>query len=100
MSAIPVYVFAKWQVKEGNLATVLSLLEQTAQKSREEKGNLLYKVHQSASDTNTILMYEGYVDEAAAEYHRNADHFQKIVINSIVPLLDNREVIMTRLLSE
>ena len=100
MSTIPIYVFAKWQVKEENLATVLSLLEQVAQKSREEKGNLLYKIHQSTSDANTILLYEGYADEAMAEQHRNSDHFQEIVIKSIVPLLDNREVIMTRLLSE
>ena len=94
MSAIPVYVFAKWQVKQGNLTTVLSLLEQAAQKSRSEKGNLFYKLHQSTSDANTILLYEGYTDEAAAEEHRNSDHFQEIVIKSIVPLLENREIIM------
>ena len=100
MSSISVYVFAKWKVKQGNLTTVLSLLEQAAEKSRQEEGNLLYKIHQSTSDANTILLYEGYVDEAAAEKHRNADHFQEIVIKSIVPLLDNREVVMMRLLSD
>jgi (4S)-4-hydroxy-5-phosphonooxypentane-2,3-dione isomerase len=99
MSTIPVYVFAKWQVKQGNLAMVLSFLEQVAQKSQEEKGNLNYRIHQSTDDANTILLYEGYVDEAAAEKHRNSDHFQEIVINSIVPLLDNREVVMARMLS-
>ena len=40
MNTIPVYVFAKWQVKQGHLATVLSLLKQAAQKSQEEEGNL------------------------------------------------------------
>jgi autoinducer 2-degrading protein len=100
MSTIPVYVFAKWQVKQGNLPMVLSLLEQVAQKSRREEGNLLYNIHQSTNDANTILLYEGYVDEAAAEKHRSADHFQEIVIKSIVPLLDNREVVMMRLLSD
>lgn len=100
MNTIPIYVFAKWQVKEGNLATVLSLLKQAAQKSQEEKGNLLYKTHQSTTDANTILLYEGYVDEAAAEEHRNSDHFQNIVIQSIIPLLESREVVMTRLISD
>jgi quinol monooxygenase YgiN len=100
MSTIPVYAFAKWQVKQGNLAMVLSLLEQAAHKTHNEEGNLFYKIHQSSSDANTILLYEGYVDEAAAEKHRNSDHFQEIVIKSIVPLLDNREVIMVTLLSD
>ena len=100
MSTIPVYVFAKWQVKQGNLAMVLSLLEQAAQKSRKEEGNLLYKIHQRTNDANTILLYEGYVDETAVEKHRNADHFQEIIIKSIVPLLDSREVVMMRLLSD
>jgi quinol monooxygenase YgiN len=100
MSTIPVYVFAKWQVKQGYLPTVLALLKQVAQKSKEEKGNLIYKFHQSISDANSILLYEGYVDDAAAEEHRNSSHFQEIVIQSIVPLLENREVVMTRLLSD
>jgi (4S)-4-hydroxy-5-phosphonooxypentane-2,3-dione isomerase len=100
MNTIPVYAFAKWQVKQGNLAMVLSLLNQAAQKSKEEKGNLFYKLHQSTSDANMILLYEGYVDEAAAEEHRNSDHFQEIIIRSIIPLLENREVIMTRSLSD
>jgi autoinducer 2-degrading protein len=100
MSTKPVFVFAKWQVKQGNLAMVLSLLEQVAQKSQEEEGNLHYRIHQSTGDANTILLYEGYVDDAAAEKHRNSDHFQEIVIKSIVPLLDNREVVMMRMLSD
>lgn len=100
MSTTPVYVFAKWQVKEGNLSTVLSYLKEAAQKSREEQGNLFYKLHQSASDANTLLLYEGYADEAAAEAHKNSDHFQEIVIKSIIPLLENREVITMRSLPD
>lgn len=100
MNTIPVYVFAKWQVKQGNFPTVLLLLKQVAQKSREEKGNLFYHLHQSTSDENTILLHEAYADEEAAKEHRSSDHFQEIVIKSIVPLLDNREVVVTRLLSD
>jgi (4S)-4-hydroxy-5-phosphonooxypentane-2,3-dione isomerase len=100
MSTIPVYVFAKWQVKQGNLDMVLALLKQAAQKTREEKGNLFYKLHQSASDANTILLYEGYTDTTAAEAHRSSDHFQGIVVRSIIPLLENREVIVAAALSD
>lgn len=100
MSTTPVYVFAKWQVKEGKLATVLAFLKQAAQKSRGEKGNLFYHVHQSTSDANTILLYEGYTNDVTAEEHRNSDHFQEIIIKSIIPLLQNREVIMMKPLSD
>src|SRR5690348_7151994 len=99
MNAIPVYVFAKWQVKEGNLQQVLTLLKEAAQSTAAEEGNLLYKLHQSSSDPNTILLYEGYVDEAAAMQHRESDHYQEIVVKAIIPLLDNREVVKANLIS-
>jgi (4S)-4-hydroxy-5-phosphonooxypentane-2,3-dione isomerase len=96
----PVYVFAKWQVKGEHLATVLSLLPQVAKKSREEKGNLFYKIHQSTSDANTLMLYEGYADEAAAQEHRNTEHFQEIVLTKIIPLLGNREVVVSKAILE
>lgn len=87
-------MFAKWQVKEGQLNAVLELIKQVAEKSREEEGNLFYKIHQSTQDANTLLLYEGYVDEAAVEVHRNSGYFQQLVIGQIVPMLENREVIV------
>lgn len=94
MSQIPVYTFAKWQVKEGQLDMVLSLLAELAKKSKEEKGNLFYKVHQSNTDANTLILFEGYTDTAAVEEHRNASYFQQLVIGEIIPNLVNREVIL------
>ncbi|BAV07240.1 Quinol monooxygenase YgiN [Filimonas lacunae] len=94
MITIPVYTFAKWQVKEGQLDTVLGLLAEVGQKSAAEKGNLFYKVHQSNTDANTLVLFEGYVDEEAVQEHRNAPYFQNIVVGQIVPLLESREVIL------
>jgi quinol monooxygenase YgiN len=94
MSQIPVYAFAKWQVKEGLLDTVLNLLAEVARKSIQEKGNLFYKVHQSNTDANTLILFEGYTDQLAVEEHRNSIHFQQIVIGQIVPNLVNREVVL------
>ena len=93
MNQVPVYVFAKWQVKEGQLKTVLNLMAEVAQKSREEKGNLFYKIHQSHTDANTLLLFEGYTDHAAVEEHRNSPYFQQLVVGQIVPNLVSREVI-------
>lgn len=92
----PVITFAKWQVRPGQLNTVLKLLKEASIKSRAETGNLFYKVHQSTNDENSILLYEGYADAAAVEAHRGSAHFKDIVIDKIVPLLEQREVMMAR----
>lgn len=94
MSQQPVYAFAKWQVKEGQLDVVLNLLAEVVKKSTEEKGNLFYKVHQSKAEANTLILFEAYANEAAVEAHRNSAHFQSLVIGLIVPNLQNREVIL------
>lgn len=94
MEQKPVYTFAKWQVKEGKLDHVLKLLAEVAKQSIEEKGNLFYKVHQSNSDANTLILFEGYTDQSAVDEHRNSAYFQNLVIGNIIPNLESREVIL------
>lgn len=94
MNNTPVYVFAKWQVKKGQLDAVLGLLTQVAKASTQEKGNLFYHIHQSHADDHTLILSEGYINEAAVEEHRHSNHFQQLVIGEIVPMLENREVIL------
>lgn len=93
-----VFVHAKWQVKEGKLDAVLQLMKEAGEKSTQEEGNLFYKLHKSQEDQNTIVLYEGYVDADAVETHRNSEHFKNIVLEQVVPLLENREVILMNLL--
>lgn len=98
MGMKPVYTFAKWRVKEGQLVAVLDLLTDLTAKSTAEEGNLLYQIHQSISDANTLILLEGYEDESALAAHRGSEHFQTLVIGKIIPLLEDREiVIVTRL---
>jgi (4S)-4-hydroxy-5-phosphonooxypentane-2,3-dione isomerase len=91
----PIHVFATWKVKQGNIYTVLELLKTVTEESVKEPGNLFYKLHQGTADINTLILFEGYEDEAALNEHRNSKHFQEVVIGKIVPLLDNREVVLT-----
>ncbi|MEO6177005.1 MAG: putative quinol monooxygenase [Flavobacterium circumlabens] len=91
----PVHVFATWKVKEGQVENVLSLLKTVHDASIREEGNLFYKIHRSNSDLNTIVLFEGYSSEAAVAEHRNSSHFQEFVLGKIVPLLENREIILT-----
>jgi autoinducer 2-degrading protein len=90
-----IHVFAKWQVKEGALDTVLTLLKEVTLKSTAEEGNLFYNLHQSNTDPNTLILAEAYKDEAAVAAHRASEHFQTLVLGQIVPLLAEREVILT-----
>jgi len=94
MNQQPVFIFAKWQVQQNQLNTVLNLLTQVSKKSIEEDGNLFYQIHQSTSEENTLMLYEAYKDESALSDHRNSEHFKQIVLTQIVPLLENREVVV------
>jgi quinol monooxygenase YgiN len=94
MNQQAINVFAKWQVKEGELDTVLDLLKEVTKQSRAEEGNLFYKLHQSNTDANTLVLFEGYKNEAAVAAHRASEYFQNIVLGQIVPLLENREVVV------
>ena len=101
MDKLPIYVFAKWQIKKEHLNAVLKLIPEVIKKSRKEKGNLIYKIHQSRSDSNTLILFEGYKDAVSLDDHRNSKHFQEVIIKQIVPLLESREIELTsEILSE
>lgn len=91
----PVHVFATWKVKEGQAEHVLNILKTVHDETIKEKENLFYKIHQANSDANTIILFEGYSNEAAVAEHRNASYFQELVLGKIVPLLENREIVLT-----
>jgi len=90
-----VHVFATWQVKEGHMDTVLNVLKTVREESLKEHGNLFYTIQQSNADTNTLILFEGYRNEAAVEEHRNTSHFQDLLLGQIVPLLASREIVLT-----
>jgi (4S)-4-hydroxy-5-phosphonooxypentane-2,3-dione isomerase len=89
-----VHVFARWLVKQGQLGAVLELLPAVVRASLDEAGNLFYQVHQDTADLRTLILFEGYADEAALAEHRSSSHFQAIVVGQIVPLLESREVVL------
>ena len=90
----PIFIFAKWQVKNGELQTVLDLLPSLIEKSTSEEGNIFYKIYQDNSDINTLILNESYKDMASIEAHKNSEHYQEIAVKQIIPLLENREVIL------
>lgn len=95
MATTPIHVFARWEVKDGYMQPVLKLLKELSEETIKEKGNLFFKIHQSQADANTLILFEGYKDSVAQKEHMNTDHFRKLVVEQIVPLLKDREVTLT-----
>ena len=93
MKSEPIYLVVKWKVKPEHLATVLSLLDEMGSQSIAETGNLLYRVHQATDDPTILYLYEVYQDAEAIEFHKASAHYQSIVAEKIIPLLDEREVV-------
>ena len=89
-------LFVKWTVKGDKLTEVLELLQQAAEKSRAEAGNILYDVFQLEANPNEILLHERYADEAALEAHKNSEHYQTVVAGKILPHLESREVTLVK----
>ncbi|NMM48292.1 putative quinol monooxygenase [Marinigracilibium pacificum] len=87
-----IHVFATWKVKEGSLETVLNLIQELKIKSENEEGNLFYNAHQSIEDKNVIILHEAYLGQNAIESHKNSEHFKSLVLEQIVPLLEERKV--------
>jgi quinol monooxygenase YgiN len=84
-------IIARFKVKPGNVAEVISLLGKAAGPSRQEPGCHLYIANQDLSDPDMIVMYEQYDDEAAFQAHLDSPHCKEIVVGKVVPLLESRQ---------
>ena len=96
MTTENIHVFARWKVQADKLDTVLPLIHLLAMESKKETGNIDYIVCQSLSDPSSFHLFESYVDSAAVEAHKSSDHFKQIALEQIVPLLEQREVFITK----
>ncbi|MEE4494822.1 antibiotic biosynthesis monooxygenase family protein [Streptomyces sp. NPDC050529] len=86
-------VVARYRTNPGEQDTVLPLLDTMAAASRQEPGNLAYRVHQGTEDPRAVVLYEEYATEADFTAHCATPHFQEIVLGKVVPLLESRDVL-------
>jgi quinol monooxygenase YgiN len=89
-------VVAKWKIKESEVFRILAMLPELAEKTRAEEGNISYTIYQSESDPRELILHEHYVDAAAAEMHRQSEHYKRIVVNEVIPHLEIREVVLVK----
>lgn len=89
-------LIVKWRLKESEVSRILAMLPELAEKTRNERGNTFYTIYQSESDPREIILHEQYVDAAAAEMHRQSEHYRRIVEGEIIPHLELREVTVVK----
>ncbi|HST24754.1 MAG TPA: putative quinol monooxygenase [Gaiellaceae bacterium] len=86
-----VVLVARWVAREGEEERVLAILEELAPASRAEPGCLYYQPTRDNEDPRRFLVFEVYADEDAFCAHSESEHFQRLVLDDAVPLLEGRD---------
>lgn len=86
-----VVLVARWVANEGEEERVAAILEELASASRAEPGCLYYQPCRDREDPRRFLIFEVYEDDEALRAHGESEHFQRLVLDAAVPLLEARE---------
>jgi quinol monooxygenase YgiN len=81
-----------WRARLGCANAVRDLLLTLAQQVLNEPGALSFRVHQDSADDHAFVLYELYRSEGAFRDHRASAHFQSLVLEQAVPLLERRDL--------
>ena len=71
---------------------IAQILRELTRLSRQEEGCVSYIPHTVESDPDTVVIYEQYRDEAAAEHHRATPHFAKFAVGGLYQRMLERTV--------
>lgn len=82
---------ARWIARDGEAEHVRELLRELIPKSRAEPGVIRYTAAESNEHAGVFELFEEYADEAAFQAHNEAEHFRRIVLDQVIPLLSHRE---------
>jgi quinol monooxygenase YgiN len=62
---------------------IARILRELTAASRQEPGCVTYIPHRVESEPDTILIYEQYRDQAAADFHRATPHFASLAVGGL-----------------
>jgi quinol monooxygenase YgiN len=72
-----VYVFAHGEAASGKADEVREVLKALVKATREEPGNIDYRLHEDAAKPGSFYFYETYKDQAAVDAHMASPHFKQ-----------------------
>jgi quinol monooxygenase YgiN len=78
--------------RQEDLAEIAEILRALTTASRQEPGCVSYIPHFVESDPDTVVIYEQYADQAAAEAHRASPHFAKFAVGGLYQKMLERHV--------
>ena len=85
------YVLAvSWVAKPEHQEEVREILGILGEESRKEPGVITYTTHANPENPCEFFIYEKYHDEAGLEAHQQTEHFQQLVLQRAIPLLESR----------
>ncbi|MCB8945202.1 MAG: antibiotic biosynthesis monooxygenase [Ardenticatenaceae bacterium] len=88
-----IVLLAKYYVKPGNAETVIEKLREMGELVKaNEPGCTMYQISRAQDNPDFLLLYEQYIDQAAVDAHRATPHFQTYILDTIIPMLEKREV--------
>ncbi len=70
-----IYLIATLTIKPGSLNAIREAVMPCIEGTRNEPGNILYDLHQSQTDENTLVFVEKWKDRAALDNHFTEPHF-------------------------
>jgi quinol monooxygenase YgiN len=70
--------------------TIAGILRQLTEASRLEPGCVSFIPHRLEDDPDTVVIYEQYRDTAAAEAHRQSEHFRKFAVEGLYQMMLER----------
>lgn len=76
--------------KEATLAE--SLLRELRDESRKEAGVIQYDVGRSSEKPNVFALWEVYRNQEAVDAHLGSEHFQRLYVIRIRPLVQDRDL--------
>ena len=79
-----------WVANPGNEQEVSAILRELGDASRAEPGVITYTTHVDPENPREFFIYEKYHDESGLEAHQATEHFQTLVLQRAIPLLESR----------
>jgi quinol monooxygenase YgiN len=81
----------RMKASEGNGGRAVEIARELAEASRAEPGCRAYVPCVDPEDPSTLLFFEEYDDKAAFEAHGATEHFQRLALGELFPLMESRE---------
>ena len=84
-------LIVRMKAQEGNEERAVQVMAELAAASRDEPGCEAYVPCRETEDPRSFAIFERYRDQAAFEEHGRTEHFQRLGVGELFPLMESRE---------